>query len=59
MEKKLQKPYPEYNLLIGQDLCEVRYQILFIILMKVFIKLNVSVDMIIKNVKRVELNKRL
>ena len=59
MEKKLQKPYLDYNLSIGQDLCKVNYQILLIILMKEFIKINVNMNMIIKNGKRVELNKRL
>ena len=59
MEKKLQKPYLDYNLSIEQDLCKVNYQILLIILMKEFIKINVNMDMIIKNGKRVELNKRL
>ena len=38
MEKKLQKPYLDYNLSIEQDLCKVNYQILLIILMKEFIK---------------------
>ena len=49
MEKKLQKPYLDYNLSIGQDLCKVNYQILLITLMKEFIKINVNMDMIIKN----------
>ena len=57
MEKKLQKIYPTYyNLLIVQDLCQANYQILSIISLKEFIKLNVNLDTIIKNVKLAELN---
>ena len=56
MEKKLQKPHlTNYNLLIAQDLWQAHYQILLIILLKQFIKLSVNIDMIIKNVKHVEL----
>ena len=56
MEKKLQKIYPTYyNLLIAQDLWQAHYQILSIFL-KEFIKLNVNLDTMIKNVKHVELN---
>ena len=57
MEKELQKIYPlYYNLLIGQDLWQVLYQIVLIIFLKEFIKLNVSTDMMIKNVRLLELN---
>ena len=45
----------DYNLLILQDLA-AHYQILLKILLREFIKLNVNMDMIIKNVKRGELN---
>ena len=49
MEKKLQKIYPTYyNLLIAQDLWQASYQILSIIFLKEFIKLNVSTDTKIK-----------
>ena len=57
MEKKLQKTYLTYsNLLIVQDLWQAHYQILSIIFQKKFIKLNVNMDMMIKNVKLEELN---
>ena len=60
MKNKLRKPYPtDCNLLIAQDLWQACYQILAIILQKVFIKLNVNMDIIIKNVKRVELNTKI
>ena len=50
MEKKSQKPYLiNYNLLIVQDLWLRQYHILLIIFPKEFIKLNVNIDMIIKN----------
>ena len=58
MEKKLQKIYPtDYNLLIVQDLWQAHNQILLIIFLKEFIKLNVNKHTMIKNVKLVELNK--
>ena len=58
MKKKLQKIYPtDYNLLIVQDLWQAHNQILLIIFLKEFIKLNVNKDTMIKNVKLVELNK--
>ena len=51
MEKNAQKPYlTDYNLLIAQDLWQDHYQILLIISRKEFTKLNVKVNMIIKNV---------
>ena len=57
MEKKLQKTYLTYsNLLIVQDLWQAHYQILSIIFQKKFIKLNVNMDMMMKNVKLEELN---
>ena len=57
MEKKLQKIYlTYYNLLIAQDLWQAHYQILSIIFLKEFIKLNVNMDTIIQNVKNVKLN---
>ena len=60
MEKKLQKTYLTYsNLLIVQDLWQAHYQILSIIFQKKFIKLNVNMDMMIKNVKLEELNVRI
>ena len=57
MEKKLQKIYlTYYNLLIVQDLWQAHYQILSIIFLKEFIKLNVNTRTMIENVKLVELN---
>ena len=47
-----------YNLLIEQDLWEAHYQILAIMFLKKFMKLNVNIDTIIKNVKIVELNSK-
>ena len=59
MEKKLQKPYLiDFNLLITQDLYQAHYQILLVILLKEFIKLNLNMDTVIKNVKLAELNKK-
>ena len=57
MEKELQKiDLISYNLFIAQDLWQAHYQILSIIFLKEFIELNVHADMMIKNVKLVELN---
>ena len=57
MEKKLQNIYlTYYNLLLAQDLWQVHYQILSIIFLKEVRKLNVTIDMMIKNVKLEELN---
>ena len=57
MEKKLQKIYLIYsNLLTVQDLWQAHYQILSIIFVKEFTELNVNTDMMIKNLKLVELN---
>ena len=52
MENKLQKVHlGYYNLLIAQNLLQAHYQILSIMFLKEFIKLNVNMDAIIKNVK--------
>ena len=57
MEKKLQKIYSTCcNLLIVLDTWQVYYQILSIIFLKEFIKVNVNTDMMIKNVKLMELH---
>ena len=57
MEKKLQKTYlTDYNLLIAQDLWQTHYKILLMIFLKEFIKLNVNMDTMIKNVKLAEFN---
>ena len=56
-EKKL---YPtDYNSLIVQDLWQALYQILFIILLKEFIELNVNKDIITKYVKHRESNTKI
>ena len=58
MGKKSQKSYlADHNFMIAQHLWQVHYQILLIILLKEFIKLNGNMDMIIKKAKRVELKK--
>ena len=60
MEKKSQKLYPtDYNLFTVQDLWQANYQILLITLLKEFIELNVNMDMMIKNVQPVELNRKI
>ena len=57
MEKNFLKIYLTYcNLLIAQDLWQACYQILSIIFLKKFIELNVNTNMMIENVKLVELN---
>ena len=49
MEKKSQKPYLiDYSLLIAQDFWRAYYQILLIILLKEFIKLNANMGVMIK-----------
>ena len=59
-DKKSQKLYlTDYNLHIAQDLWQVHYQILLIILLKEFIKLNVNTDTLIKNVKLAESNTKI
>ena len=56
MEKSLQRKFfTYYNLLTLQDLWQAHYQILSIIFLKEFIELNVNMDMMIKNVRLVEL----
>ena len=57
MEKKLQIIYPKYyNFMKAQHLWQAHCQILSIIFLKEFIKLNVNIDKMIKNVKLVKLN---
>ena len=57
MEKKLQNLYLTYcNLLIALNVLQAHYQILSIIFLKEFIKLNVNTDTMPKNVKLAELN---
>ena len=57
MEKKLLKIYLTYsNLLIAQSSWQVHHQILPIIFLNEFIKLNVNTDTMIKKVKLAELN---
>ena len=54
MENESQKTYlTNYNLLLVQDSCQFYYQILLIMLLKEFIKLNVNMDMIIKKMQKV------
>ena len=51
--EKLEKIYlTYYNLLNAQDLWQAHYQVLSIIFLKEFTKLNVNMDMIIKNVEK-------
>ena len=45
-----------YNLLLAQDLWQVLYQILSIIFLTELIELNVNTNMMIKNVRLLELN---
>ena len=63
MEKKLKKisrlQFPDYNLLITQDLWQIHYQILLIILLKEFIKVKVNTDMMINNMKLAELSAKI
>ena len=57
MEKKIQKIYRTYyNLLIVQDLWQAHYKILSIIFLKNFVELRVNTNMMIENVKPVQLN---
>ena len=57
MERK--KKSTNYNVLIVQHLWQAHYQILLIILLKEFIKLKAVMDMIMKNLGRLELNKKI
>ena len=60
MEKNQQKPYlKNYNLLIAQNLWLAYYQILLIILLKEFIKLNIDMVITMNNVKHAESNKKI
>ena len=60
MENKLQKTYPtDYNLLTVKDLRQAHLQTLSIISLMEFIKLNVNLDITMKNVKRMELNTKI
>ena len=52
--KKSQKNLTDYTLLMAQDLWQAHDQILLIILLKEFTKLNVNTNVIIKNVKLAE-----
>ena len=54
--KSLKPYFTDYNLLIAQDLWQAHYQILLIILLKEFIKLNVITNTMIKNVTLAELD---
>ena len=57
MGKKFQKIYlRHYNLVTVQNLWQSHCQVLSIIFLREFIKLNVKLDMIIKSVKNVKLN---
>ena len=49
----------DYNLLTAQSLWQAYYQILSIIFLKEFIKLNGNKDTILKNLKLAELNKSI
>ena len=56
MEKKLRKIYVTYyNLLTAQDLWQAHYQILSIIFLKEFTKLNVNTDTMIKECETCEI----
>ena len=55
--EEVSKIYPQYyNLLIMQDLWQAHYQILLIVFLQEFIKLNINTDTMIKNLKLAELN---
>ena len=47
------------NSLSEQDFWQPLYQIMLIFFLKKFIKLKVNMDMIVKNVKQMELNKKI
>ena len=50
MKKKLEKQYlTYYNLLIVQNVSQAHYQILSIIFLKEFFKLNVNTDLMMEN----------
>ena len=50
--------YYNYNLLI-ENVWQIHYRILLILLLKEFTKLNANMDIIIKNSKRMELNTKI
>ena len=56
MEKKLQKIYRTYYSLIVQGFWQAHYQIFPRIFWKEFVEINVNINMMIKNVKHLELN---
>ena len=56
MEKKLQKIYRTYYSLIVQGFWQAYYQIFPRIFWKEFVEINVNINMMIKNVKHLELN---
>ena len=57
MEKELQKIYlTYYNLLIVQGSWQAHYEILLIVFLSEFIKVNIYTDRMIKNVKLAESN---
>ena len=59
-KKKSQKPYlTDYNSLTVLYSWQVHYQILLIILLMEYIKLNVNRDSMMKNVKLAELNTKI
>ena len=59
-EKISQRETPkDYNLLIVQDLRKAHYRILLIISLKEFTKLNEKANVMIKNVKLAELNRKI
>ena len=54
---KLQKRYlTDYSLLIAQDLWHANYQIFLIISLKEYVKLNLNMDMTIKNARLLDLD---
>ena len=56
----MQKPYLKTtSALIAQELLQAHYQILLIILLTEFMKLNVKMAMTTKNLKHVELNTKI
>ena len=60
MVKKFEKLYlTDYNFLTAQDLWQAHHQILLIILLKELVKSNINTDMMIKNVKFVELSTKI
>ena len=57
MKKKLQKVHlTYYNLMMAQDLWKSHYQILSKVFLRELIKLNLNMDIMIKNVELAELH---